>query len=158
VLKEHIKKGAVMKGVPVVRKFATPAFLLAFLFVLPVARADEWNQAMKFTFSQPVQIPGRVLPAGTYIFELVSNINHELVRVSSPDRNTVFALIQAIPTYQRSLSGKSAIILAKQGESQPEAVVAWSYAGQVESHQLLYPKQVRSELAKDKQDTIVFGD
>jgi hypothetical protein len=147
-----------MKGVPVVRKFATLAFLLAFLIVLPVARADEWNQATKFTFSQPVQIPGRVLPAGAYIFELVSNINHELVRISSPDRNTVFALIQALPTYQRSLSGKFAIILARQGESQPETVVAPSYAGQVEGHQLLYPKQVRRELAKDKQDTIVFGD
>jgi hypothetical protein len=147
-----------MKGVVVVKKFAPLAFLLTFLIVLPVARADEWNQATKFTFSQPVQIPGHVLPAGTYIFELVSNINHEMVRISSPDRTNVFALIQAVPTYQRSLSGKAAIIVAERGESQPEAVVAWSYAGQVEGHQLLYPKPVRSELVKDKQDTIVFGD
>jgi hypothetical protein len=147
-----------MKEVVAVKQFGILAVLLAFLVVLPVAHADEWNQATLITFSQPVQIPGRVLPAGTYLFEMVTNINHELVRISSPDRNNVFALIQAIPTYQRGLSGKSAIILANQGESQPEAVVAWSYPGRVEGHQLLYPKQVQSALAKDKQDTIVLGD
>jgi len=132
--------------------------MLAFGAVLPVLRADESDQATRFTFSQPVQIPGRVLPAGTYLFEMVPNINHELVRISSPDRNTVFALIQAIPTYQSGSSGKAAIILAKQEKSRPEAVVAWSYPGRLEGHQFLYPKQLQTELAKDKRDTIVFGD
>lgn len=146
-----------MKGV-VVKRFAPLAFLLAFLVVLPVLHADELNQATLITFNQPVQVPGRVLPAGTYLFEMVPNFNHELVRISSPDRNTVFALIQSIPTYQQGLSGKAAITLAKQGDSQPEAVVAWTYPGRVEGHQLLYPKQVQSALTKVKHDTIVFGD
>jgi hypothetical protein len=56
------------------------------------------------------------------------------------------------------LSGKAAIVLAERGASQPEAIVAWSYPGRVEGHQFLYPKQVQEEVAKDKQDTIVFGD
>jgi hypothetical protein len=147
-----------MKEVVVVKKVAVLIFLLAFLIVLPVVRADEWDQATLITFNQPVQIPGRVLPAGTYLFEIVRNVNHELVRISSPDRNNVIAMIQAIPTYQQGLSGKAAIILAKQGESQPEAIVAWTYPGRVEGHQLVYPKQVRSALEKAKQNTIVFGD
>jgi Protein of unknown function (DUF2911) len=147
-----------MKEVAVVKIFATLAFLLAFLIVLPVVRADEWNQATQFTFSQPVQIPGRVLPAGTYRFELVNNFNHEIVRISNADRTNVVALIQAIPTKQQGLSGEAAIILAERGESQPEAIVAWSYPGRLEGHQFLYPKQVQSELAKVKRDRIVFGD
>ena len=147
-----------MKQSTAIRSFVTVTFLLAFLIVLPVVRADEWNQATLFTFSEPVQIPGRVLPAGTYLFELVNSFNHEIVRISNADRTNVIAVIQARPTQQKGLSGKSAIVLAERGASQPEAIVAWSYPGRVEGHQFLYPKQVQEEVAKDKQDTIVFGD
>jgi hypothetical protein len=146
-----------MKKAAVVRNFATITFLLAFLIVLPVVRADKGNQATLFTFSQPVQIPGHVLPAGTYLFEIVKNFNHEIVRISTGDRTNVIALIQARPTQQKGLSGKAAIVFAERGESQPEAIVAWSYPGRVEGHQFLYPKQVQQEVAKDKHDTIVFG-
>lgn len=147
-----------MKEVAVAKKFATLAFLFAFLAVLPAVRADEWNQATKFTFSQPVQIPGRILPAGTYMFELVDGFNHEIVRISNEDRTNVIALIQAIPTQQQGLSGNAAIILAERRESQPEGIIAWSCRGRLEGHQFLYPKQVQNELAKVKRERIVFGD
>ena len=146
-----------MKKATILRNFAAVAFALAFLIVLPAVRADERNQATLFTFSQPVQIPGEVLPAGTYLFEIVNNFNHEIVRISNADRTNVIALIQARPTQQKGLSGKAAIVLAERGMSQPEAIVAWSYPGRVEGHQFLYPKQVQAEVAKDKHDTIVFG-
>jgi hypothetical protein len=152
------QKGAVMKKSAAIRSFVTVTLLLAFLIVLPVVRADEWNQATLFTFSQPVQIPGQVLPAGTYLFELVDSFNHEIVRISNADRTNVIAVIQARPTLQKGLSGKAAIVLAERGVSQPEAIVAWSYPGRVEAHQFLYQKQVQEEVAKDKQDTFVFGD
>ena len=147
-----------MKKSTFVRNVVIITFLLAFFIVLPVVHADEWNQATFFTFSQPVQIPGRVLPAGTYLFELVNSFNHEIVRISNADRTNVIAIIQARPTQQKGLSGKSAIVLAERGVSQPEAIVAWSYPGHVEGHQFLYPKQVQEQVAKEKQDTIVFGD
>src|SRR6201988_4913628 len=44
------------------------------------AHADELDQTTILTFSQPIQIPGRVLPAGTYVFKLAS---------SDSDRNLV---------------------------------------------------------------------
>ncbi len=48
-------------------------FILACVVFLPSARADEWDQMTKFTFSQPVEIPGGVLAAGTYWFVLQNN-------------------------------------------------------------------------------------
>jgi hypothetical protein len=147
-----------MKRVAGVKNIATVAFLLAFLTVLPVVHADEWNQATQFTFSQPVQIPGHVLPAGTYLFEMVNSFNHEIVRISNADRTNVIAIVQAVPTKQRGLSGNAGIVLAERGESEPKAIIAWSYPGRVEGHQFLYPEQVQKEIAKSKQDTIVFGD
>jgi hypothetical protein len=146
-----------MKKVAVVRNFAAVTFLLAFLIVLPAVHADEWNQATLFTFSQPVQIPGHLLPAGTYMFELVNSFDHEIVRISNADRTNVIAVIQARPTTQKGYSGKAAMVLAERGQSQPEAIVAWSYPGRLEGHQFLYPKQVQEEVAKDKHDTFVFG-
>jgi hypothetical protein len=147
-----------MKKTAFLGNFAPIAFALAFLIVLPVVRADEGNQATLFTFSQPVQIPGHVLPAGTYLFEIVNNFNHEIVRISTADRTNLIALVQARPIQQKTFSGKAAIVLAERGMSQPEAIVAWSYPGRVEGHQFLYPKHVQEEVAKDKHDTIVFGD
>jgi hypothetical protein len=146
-----------MKRVAVGKNIASVTLLLAFLIVLPVVRADEWNQATLFTFSQSVQIPGRVLPAGTYLFEIVNGFNHEIVRISNADRTNLIAVIQARSTQNKVLSGKAAIVLAQRGASQPEAIVAWSYPGRTEGHQFLYPKQMQEEVTKDKQDTIVFG-
>jgi hypothetical protein len=153
--RSHHKKGAIMKKAAVARNFVTVLSLFAFLIVLTNVRADEWNQATLFTFNQPVQIPGQVLPAGTYLFEIVNNFNHEIVRISNADRTNVIAFIQARPATQKSFNGKSAIVLAGRGSSQPPAVIAWSYAGRLEGHQLLYPKQMQTEVAKDKQDTFV---
>src|SRR5580700_1879773 len=141
-----------------VRKVAAISFWLAFLIAVPPVRADESNQATLFTFNQPVQIPGRVLPAGTYLFEIVNNFNHEIVRISNADRTNVIALIQARPTTQKGFAGKAAIVLAERGSSEPAAVVAWSYASHSEGHQLVYPKQLREKVAKEKHETFVFGD
>ena len=147
-----------MKKAAVVKSFLAAAMLLAFLIVMPNVRADEWNQATLFTFNESVQIPGQVLPAGTYVFELVNNFNHEIVRISNADRTKVIALIQARSTTQKEFTGKAAIVLAERGSSQAPAVIAWSYAGRLEGHQFLYPKQMQTEVAKDKHDTFVFGD
>ena len=132
--------------------------IAAALFLELTAHADEVNETTTITFSAPVQIPGQVLPAGTYLFEIVNSFNHEIVRISNGDRTNVIAVIQARPTMQKGLSGKAAIVLAERGVSQPEAIIAWSYPGRVEGHQFIYSKQVQEEVAKDKQDTIVFGD
>ena len=141
-----------------VRKVAAISFWLAFLIAVTPVRADESNQATLFTFNQPVQIPGHVLPAGTYLFEIVNNFNHEIVRISNADRTNLIALIQARPAVEKGFTGKAAIVLAERGMSQPAAIVAWCYQGRVEGHQFLYPKQLQEEVAKDKQDTFVFGD
>ena len=44
-------------------------FVLGFMSAAAV-RADEWNKQTVLTFSQPVELPGRVLPAGTSMFKL----------------------------------------------------------------------------------------
>jgi hypothetical protein len=71
------------------KRFVSVALLLAFLAVLPAARADATNQEAKVTFNQTVQISGHVLPAGTYLFVLPEDLNqHHVVRRRSGYGNT----------------------------------------------------------------------
>jgi hypothetical protein len=42
--------------------------MLLGIFSVPKSRADEWDKMTIVTVSQPIQVPGKVLPAGTYVF------------------------------------------------------------------------------------------
>ena len=46
------------------------------------AAADEWNKETVLTFSRNVEIPGKVLPAGKYLFRLAdTQTNRHVVQV-----------------------------------------------------------------------------
>src|ERR1041385_5417704 len=47
------------------------------------------------TFSQPVEIPGAVLPAGTYVFEQVEGFEH-VARILSADETHVYATLETV--------------------------------------------------------------
>src|ERR1700723_613397 len=53
--------------------FAVLALTLLGASLAPGARADEWNKKTVMTFSQAVEIPGQILPAGTYTFLLADS-------------------------------------------------------------------------------------
>jgi len=149
-----------MKKVTTVKIFASIGLLLllAFLIAQPAARADEADQATRVTFSQPVQIPGRVLPAGTYVFELPSDITqHYLVRVFNADRTELYATLFTISAERPEATGKTAFIFADRGSAGPEAIVTWFYPGDTTGHEFLYPKQAEKELASAKLVTVVAG-
>jgi Protein of unknown function (DUF2911) len=153
-----MKKGAVMNEVAVVKSFATVALLLAFLIVLPGARADEANQATEVTFDQPVQIPGRVLPAGTYWFILPRDVTqHYVVRIFSSDRTMLYATLFTIDAERPEPSDHTAFTFAERGGVHPEALLTWFYPGDTTGHEFVFPKQVWEELAKGKQDTVMAG-
>jgi hypothetical protein len=147
-----------MKKIIAVKNFATIAFLFAFLVVLPAARASELDQATRVTFSGAVQISGHVLPAGTYWFVAPSDFSqHSVVRIFGADRTTLYATVITINAERSQATDNTAIKLAERESMQPPAIMTWFYPGHTEGHEFLYPKQVREELGKDQQVTIVAG-
>jgi Protein of unknown function (DUF2911) len=132
------------------------ALTLAIAIMLPVVHADDWNQATRFTFSQPVQIPGRVLPAGTYRFQLADNDSRHLVQIFHEDR-TLVATLYSIPRLRDGRIADAAITLANRGATQPQAIVAWYFAGETQGHELLYPRQGIQELAQATQTIFMSG-
>jgi hypothetical protein len=130
--------------------------MLTFTIMLPVVHADDWNQATRFTFNQPVQVPGRILPVGTYFFQLVGE-NHHLVQIFNEDRTPV-VILYSIPRVRYGRRAEAAITLANRGGTQPQAIVAWFFVGETEGHEFLYPKQEAQELAHATQKTFASGD
>lgn len=113
---------------------------LLMLVVSPIARADEWNKATLLTFSEPVEIPGRVLPAGTYQFKLFDSAsNRNIVQVFDGDGMHLYATLLAIPSYRDVPADDTVITFEERPSSSPEAIKSWFYPGEYYGVEFLYP-------------------
>ena len=139
------------------KTFITLALALASAFMLPAARATEHDQASKFTFNQSVQIPGRVLPAGTYWFVLADTDDaRNIVQVFNSDRTMLYATVFTVDAQRSNTAiGDTAITFAARGAMQPEAMVLWFYPGRNSGHEFLYPAADQKELAQVKRHTVI---
>jgi len=131
-------------------------FILACMVFLPAARADEWNQMTKMEFSEPVEIPGAVLPAGTYWFVLLDDSsNRDIVRIFSSDWSKLYATLFRVPTERMQSTDRTEIKFAERPHSQPEALFKWYYPGLLTGHEFSYPQKEEKELTRDaKQDVV----
>ena len=112
------------------------------------ASADEWNKKTVMTFSQPVEIPGQILPAGTYTFVLAdSPADRHIVQIFNADGSQIIATVLAINNYRLKPSGDSVVKFAERSGDNPEALKAWFYPGDNFGQEFVYPKQRAIELA-----------
>ena len=132
-------------------------FIIAFALIVELAaHADEDNQLTNISFSEAVQVPGRILPAGTYQFVLASSMaNRDIVRIFNADGTELFATIQTIPTQRARETNGTSVTLAQRPDGQPAALVTWFYPGMDTGHEFVYSKQVETELARDVKQTLV---
>jgi len=134
------------------------SLMLAFAILSPVVRADEANQATKVTFSQPVQVPGKTLPAGTYYMQLLPNLGSKGIVQIFDEQHEFIATFFTVTRERQEPTGRSTFVLADKGEGHAEAIVAWFYPGRTDGHEFLYPKPERQELARVQTQTVVAGD
>src|SRR5260370_29821109 len=85
-------------------------FIIAFTLMFELAaHADEANQLTKISFSEAVQVPGKVLPAGNYevvVARRDSSLN--LLQIFNADGTELYANVQTIPTRRaRGTNGTS---------------------------------------------------
>ena len=137
--------------------YIVAGLIIAFsLFFELAAHADEFDQATTITFSQPIQIPGQVLPAGSYLFKLANtDSDRNMVQIFNADRTVLYATLQTVPTERQEPTGHTMVALAEQGAGQKDVLLKWFYPGNETGNEFLYSKQKEKELAQDKQQTIV---
>jgi len=125
--------------------------IIAFaLFFEIAAHAGETDQTTKITFSQPIQVPGKILPAGTYLFTLANP--DDLNMVFSSDRTHLYATLQTIPTEDRQVRGDTTVTLVEQEAGKPDVLLKWFYPGEETGHEFVYSTQLEKEMAQDASD------
>ncbi|MHB8501913.1 MAG: hypothetical protein ACYDCG_16620 [Candidatus Acidiferrales bacterium] len=129
--------------------FAVLAFTLLGATLACGARADTWNKKTVVTFNQPVEIPGRVLPAGTYTFKLLdSPSDRHIVQIFNADGSEIIATVLAINDYRLQPTGDTVMKFNERPGDSPEALRAWFYPGDNFGQEFVYPKVRAIELAK----------
>jgi hypothetical protein len=137
--------------------YITLGLIIAFaLFFELAAHADESNESTKLTFSVPIQIPGQILPAGTYTFQRgATGGDSGLIQIFNADRTRLYATVQTVSAERLERAGDTIITLAEQEAGRPDVLVKWFYPGRTIGHEFLYPKQQEQALAQARQETFV---
>jgi hypothetical protein len=139
------------------KSYIVVGLIIAFtMFFELAAHADEFDEATTFTFSQPVQIPGKVLPAGSYLFELADHGSEpNVVQVFSADRSVKYGFFLTIATERQQPADDPTVTLAEPESGRPAVLVKWFYPGRESGNEFVYSKQTEKEIAQDSQQTIV---
>ena len=117
--------------------------------VLPGVRADEWNKKTIVTFSQAVEVPGKILPAGTYTFQLMdSPSDRHIVQIFNADGTQIITTILAINDYRLQPTGQTVMKFSERPGDSPDALRAWFYPGDSFGQEFVYPKVRAIQLAQ----------
>ena len=119
----------------------TCLMLLGGTFFAPKGRADESDRKTIVTVNQAIQVPGKVLPAGTYVFKLLDSNDRTLVAIYNADEMHLIATVLGIPTSRMETPDKTILQLEERPSGQPEALKAWFYPGDNFGVEFVYPKQ-----------------
>jgi hypothetical protein len=112
------------------------------------ARADEWNKKTVMTVNEPIQVPNKVLPAGTYVIKLLSSpSDRHIVQIFNADETQLQTTILAIPNYRIQPTGKTVFSFWETPPGQPKALRAWFYPGDNFGQEFAYPKSAAVQIA-----------
>jgi hypothetical protein len=131
----------------------------ALLWTATPAKADEWNKKTTVTFSRAVELPGIVLPAGTYVFKLMNSYtNRNIVMVYNEAEDHLYTMILAINNYRLNPTADPVLRFAERGRNRPEALRAWFYAGDGWGQEFVYPKAQAARIAETEQAPVLAAD
>jgi hypothetical protein len=153
-----VRKEIVMKRF---RAFGpTLGLLIASTLVVPLAHADEADEATRFTFVQPVRIPDKLLPAGSYWFVLIDHgADLNVVQIFDADRKSLIVTLQTAAAERLNPSSETTLTLAEpertaESSGGPATLISWFYPGRVEGHRFIYTGQLEKTLEHEDQVTL----
>ena len=117
--------------------------LLGATFFVPKVRADESDEKTIVTVNEAIQVPGKVLPAGSYVFKLLDPNDRTLVAIYNADGRHLITTIQGIPDYRMETPSEAILQLEERPEGQPEALTEWFYPGDNFGVEFVYPTQTQ---------------
>lgn len=140
-----------MKRVSILPLVLAAAFLT--LSLSCAAKADNWDKKTVVTFDQDVEIPGQVLPAGTYVFKLLrSNSDRSVVQVWTAGESQLLATLITVGDSYPNPSGDPYFVLDMSGteEGFPPAIVSWFFSGSNDGRDFIYSGYSESRMVDDQ--------
>jgi hypothetical protein len=123
---------------------------------LQIAKSDESDKKTIVTISAPVEIPGRVLTPGTYVFKLLDSAgSRDVVQVFDKDEKHLISTVLAVPDYSLQPPDKPLIQFEERASDSPEAIKAWFYPGDQYGLQFVYPHTRAVELARQTKQSVL---
>jgi len=141
-----------------IEKIMAAAFCLAVVWLVtaPAVHADDWDKATRITVNQPFEIPGMVLPAGTYVVKIVDLAGERhVVRIFSEDESKLYATLMGIPDFRPEATDKSVFTFYESESSRPSVLRSWFYPGHLSGIEFAYPKRQAVEIAKAVEEPVV---
>lgn len=103
------------------------------------AAADEWNRETVLTFSRDVEIPGRVLPAGKYVFRLADSAENRHVVQVFDQAGRILATVLTIPAARLTATDDTRITFGEeQSAGVPFPIKEWFYPGDLGGEAFIY--------------------
>jgi hypothetical protein len=128
-----------------------PALLSAFvgMLLVPTVKGDPVLKRTEVTFGDPVEIPGMVLPPGTYVMKLLDPImDRDIVRFYDKNEKHMYAMVFAVRDYRLNAPEHTLITFEERAGDSPRAIKEWFYPGDHWGEQFVYPKARTVALAQ----------
>jgi hypothetical protein len=124
----------------IVRAFQISACVAVLCAALVSAtRADSWDRKTIVTFSDSVEIPGQVLPAGTYVFKLANSMSdRHIVQVWNENETQLLATMFTVPQYRVDAPDTPLFEFDEPLGTSPMALRTWFYPGNNIGQEFVY--------------------
>ena len=149
---------------PIKALIVTAALVLGLAVMLPALRADQvtqsndgvltFNETTRFTFSTPVEVPGRVLAPGRYWFIIADTATGNTVQIFDSDKRLV-TTVQVGTVERYDTTEATLVTVAEGGPGKPDTLIKWFYPDFREGHEFFYPPAERKALEEAPQKTMV---
>ena len=127
----------------------------------PFARTDEMSELTKMTFQHRVQLPGLVLPPGSYYFTRIDDGNdsdQNLIQVFSSDKKQLDIVLQTVSVVREHPRGRTVLTFAERPNGRPPVLIDWFYPGSLEGHQFVYSARREGQIASSEKITVLASD
>jgi hypothetical protein len=109
--------------------------------VSTAAAADNRSKQTVMTFTRDVEVPSRVLPAGTYVFQLADSPTDRHVVQVLDQRGRVLTTVLTIATERATALKDTQVIFGGNAGRTPRLIKKWFYPGDLEGEEFIYTAQ-----------------
>jgi hypothetical protein len=123
------------------RRIAIRMAVTAVALTCVAAAAQAWGFSHENTlkFTRPVALPGVVLPAGTYSFDVASPTALDLVVVRGANRGKVFYMgFTRTISRPRNMSSAVPVAFGEASANEAPPIAAWYEIGDITGHEFIY--------------------